>query len=135
MATDKLFTVCGTSTRNGEQKVRWANDTMRVKVLAKTGHTGIVMVELPEAMTKQAAAEFIKDLPEFASDQQQATIADYLADTAEKPVKEPRAKKEPKAKQEPKKVESVVDIVKPEEDDDQPIGFEQLYTELDEAPF
>lgn len=133
MATDKLFTVCGTSTRNGEHKVRWANDVMRVKVLAKTGHTDIVMVELPEAMTKQAAAEFIRDLPEFQSDIQQATIADYISDNAEKPAKEPRAKREPKAKAQKEKTESV--DIKPEEDDDLPIGYEQLQNELDEAPF
>ena len=135
MATEKLFTVCGTSVFNGEHKVRWANDVFRAKALAKCGNTDILLVELPEAMTKQAAAEFIRDLPEFASDVQQATIADYLEGTQEKPAKEPRAKKERKAKvvEDEQKVESV--DIKPEEDDDLPIGYEQLQNELDEAPF
>ena len=137
MATEKLFTVCGTSVFNGEHKVRWANDVMRVKALAKCGNTDIVMVELPEAMTKQAAAEFIRDLPEFASDVQQATIAEYLEGTQEKPAKEPRVKRERKVKATVEEAEIPVDTVdiKPEEDDDLPIGYEQLQSELDEAPF
>jgi hypothetical protein len=134
MATEKLFTVCGTSVFNGEHKVRWANDVFRAKALAKCGNTDIILVELPEAMTKQAAAEFIRDLPEFASDVQQATIADYLEGTQEKPAKEPRVKRERKVKaKDEEKVESV--DIESEEDDDLPIGYEQLQSELDEAPF
>ena len=52
MATDKLFKVVGVSTLDGETKVRFANDTMRVKVLDKNGHTDIMLIELDEAMTK-----------------------------------------------------------------------------------
>jgi hypothetical protein len=35
MATDKKFAVAGVSTFEGKTKVRFANDTMRVKILGK----------------------------------------------------------------------------------------------------
>ena len=59
MATDKRYTVAGVSTLNGDTKVRFANDVMRIKVLAKNGHTDIQLVELPEAMLKTEAAKFM----------------------------------------------------------------------------
>jgi hypothetical protein len=78
MATDKLYTVAGVSTQDGETKARFANDTMRIKVLAKNGHTDITLVELPNEMTKIEAARFIAALPEFAGADAQAAIAEYL---------------------------------------------------------
>jgi hypothetical protein len=78
MATDKLFTVVGTSKLDGETKVRFANDTMRTKVLQKHGHTDIVLVELPEAMTKLDAVKAIQGDELFSSAASQAAIADYL---------------------------------------------------------
>ncbi len=87
MATDKLFTVAGTSTLNGEMKVRFANDVMRIKVLAKHGHEDITLVELPSAMSKLEAVKFIKTVDEFAGVAEQAAIADYLDRKDEKPTK------------------------------------------------
>ena len=87
MATDKLFTVAGTSALNGVTKVRFANDQMRVKVLAKSGHTDINLVELPEAMTKLDAVKFIKNLDEFTNVVEQVAIADYLDRKDEAPAK------------------------------------------------
>jgi hypothetical protein len=87
MATDKLFTVAGTSKLDGEMKVRFANDVMRVKVLDKHGHTDITLVELPEPMTKLAAVKFIKSIDEFQGVAEQAAIADYLDRNDEKPAK------------------------------------------------
>lgn len=78
MATNKLFTVCGTSKLDGEYKVRFANDTMRIKVLNKHGHEDITLVELPSEMTKLDAAKFIQSLDEFSNVNSQAAIADYL---------------------------------------------------------
>ena len=86
MATDKLFTVAGTSKLNGEMKVRFANDVMRIKVLAKHGHEDITLVELPEAMTKLDAVKFIKTVDEFAGVAEQAASADYLDRKDEKPA-------------------------------------------------
>lgn len=79
MATDKQFNVIGVSTLNGDTKMRFANDTMRIKILAKNGHTGIQLIELPESMTKVEAVKSIKDLPEFADQAAQDAIAEYLA--------------------------------------------------------
>lgn len=53
------FTHAGVSTLNGSCKVRFANDQMRVKVLAKNGHKDIDIVELKHPMTKAEAVEFL----------------------------------------------------------------------------
>jgi hypothetical protein len=95
MATDKLFTVIGTSSLDGVTKVRFANDVMRTKVLQKHNHTDIVLVELPEPMTKLAAVQAIQDDEAFASAAAQAAIADYLDAKA---PKAPKAKAAPKVK-------------------------------------
>lgn len=78
MATSKLYTVAGVSTLNGETKARFANDVMRVKILAKNGHTDITLVELPQEMLKTEAARFMLGLPEFQSTDAQAAISEYL---------------------------------------------------------
>jgi hypothetical protein len=46
------FTVAGVSKQNGEIKVRFANDMLRVKVLEKNGHSGIDLIQLPREMAK-----------------------------------------------------------------------------------
>jgi hypothetical protein len=78
MATDKLFTVAGVSTLNGDCKIRFANDVMRVKNLSKNGHEDIRLVEMPKAMLKTDAAKFIQALPEFEDAVAQEAIAEYL---------------------------------------------------------
>ena len=78
MATDKLFTVCGVSKLDGEYKVRFANDTMRIKVLSKHGHEDIRLYDLETEMTKTDAVKAIALLDEFADVQAQSAIADYL---------------------------------------------------------
>lgn len=60
MATSKLFKVVGISTLNGKTKVRFANDTSRVKILVKNGHTNVDLHELPTAMTKEAALAYVQ---------------------------------------------------------------------------
>ena len=91
MATDKLFTVVGTSTLNGETKVRFANDVMRVKVLAKHGHTDINLIELDTPMTKLEAVKVLKSADEFQGATEQSAIADYLDRKDEKPAKAAKA--------------------------------------------
>ncbi len=90
--TDKLFNVCGVSTLNGETKVRFANDVMRIKVLAKNGHEDIQLVELPEAMSKADAAQFISQLDEFQSAEAQMAISEYLGKNTKAPAKAKAAK-------------------------------------------
>ncbi len=61
MNADKLFTVAGTATNpDGTTKARFANDFVaRVKILSKAGCTNINLVELPHAMTKLEALEYL----------------------------------------------------------------------------
>jgi hypothetical protein len=87
MATDKLFTVCGVSKLDGEYKVRFANDTMRIKVLSKHGHEDIRLADLEGEFTKLQAAEMLLGLEDFADATAQATITEYMEDNAPKTVK------------------------------------------------
>ena len=57
----KTFTVAGTSNLNGVVKFRFANDLKsRIAVLTRNGHTDIDLRELPEAMTKEAAIQYLE---------------------------------------------------------------------------
>lgn len=53
------FTHAGVSRLKGEFKARWANDAARAKILAKNGHTDIDIIELPNAMTKVEAVQYL----------------------------------------------------------------------------
>jgi len=54
-----VYSHAGVSKLNGEFKVRFANDMMRVKVLAKNGHKDIDIIELKNPMTKEDAVAFL----------------------------------------------------------------------------
>lgn len=125
--TNKLFTVAGVSNLDGEVKVRFANDVMRVKVLTKSGHKDITLIELPEPMTKLDAAKFIQPLDEFQSVAAQSAIGDYLDRNAEKTLRV-KADKEPVAA-------VIAPVITDEADDDKPIGYAELEAELGMAPF
>jgi hypothetical protein len=84
MATDKLFTVAGISKLDGEYKVRFANDMMRIKVLAKSGHEDIRLADLEKAVTKLEAAQILLGLDEFSDATAQATITEYIEDKTPK---------------------------------------------------
>ena len=94
MATDKLFNIVGVSKNNGEYKVRFATDIMRIKNLAKSGHEDIRLCELDSAVTKYEAVKQISFMDEFQDAAAQDVIAEYLE------VKAPKAapKATPKAK-------------------------------------
>lgn len=62
MATNKTFAVAGVSTLNGKTKIRFANDVMRIKILAKNGHTDIELIDLPHAMTKSEIVQHMKSM-------------------------------------------------------------------------
>lgn len=59
MATTKTFSVAGVSTLAGKTKIRFANDVMRIKILAKNGHTDVELIDLPHAMTKGEIAQYM----------------------------------------------------------------------------
>ena len=83
---EKLFTVAGYSTLNGETKARFATSMDRVKVLARNGHTDIQLQELPSAMTKADAAAYLESgavaVPAVAADMP-AAVADAKAKNLE----------------------------------------------------
>ena len=109
MATDKLFKVAGISKLNGEYKVRFANDIMRIKVLAKSGHEDIRLAELDTAMSKLEAALAIQGMEDFSDVIAQATIGEYLDEKSPKtPAPKAKAKAPVKAKA-PTKVAKVVE--------------------------
>jgi hypothetical protein len=57
----KTFTIAGYSNLNGRVKLRVATGAVarRVAVLKSAGHTDINLIELPNPMTRAAAAEFV----------------------------------------------------------------------------
>ena len=61
-----LYSHAGVSRQNGDMKVRFANDGLRVKVLQKNGHKDIDIVELREPMTKEAAVAYLLSI-DFAN--------------------------------------------------------------------
>jgi hypothetical protein len=81
MATDKKFAVAGVSTLEGKTKIRFANDTMRIKILAKNGHTDVDLVTLPREMTK---AEIAAHLVEIGFGQGNAAVEAAIAYVAKK---------------------------------------------------
>jgi hypothetical protein len=70
MASEKLFTVVGTATNpDGTTKARFANDLVaRVKILSKNNCTNINLVELPKAMTKLEALQYLQEQGVTAGD-------------------------------------------------------------------
>lgn len=61
--TEKLFSVAGTARNaDGTVKARFANDLVaRIKILNKAGCTDINLVELPRAMTKLEALQYLTE--------------------------------------------------------------------------
>ena len=114
---DATFTFAGVSTLAGEVKVRFANDQMRVKVLAKNGHTDINLIELPSAMTKEEAIAHLIGIDFDAGNELiAAALHDAVEARAVAPEKEPKAPKVVKEKvaKAPKVVKEKVAKVKAE---------------------
>jgi len=63
MTAEKTFTVAGTAKNSdGTVKARFANDLVaRIKILNKAGCTDINLVELPQAMTKLEALQYLTE--------------------------------------------------------------------------
>ncbi len=108
MATDKTFKVVGVSKLAGEYKVRFANDIMRIKVLAKHGHEDIRLLELDTEMSKLDAVKALSTADEFQDTFAQAAIADYLDRKDTGPaVKAPKSPSKTKAPAKVKATKSV----------------------------
>lgn len=91
------FTHAGVSRLKGEFKVRFANDALRVKVLAKNGHSDIDIIELKHPMTKEDAISYLLEI-DFAT---RDGVTNQEVQAALEAAKETKAPKEPKVKAEP----------------------------------
>jgi hypothetical protein len=82
-----VFSHAGVSKLNGEFKVRFANDALRVKVLAKNGHKDIDIVELKTPMTKEAAVAYLLSI-DFANGNKavQAALDEAAGKRGVKPI-------------------------------------------------
>ena len=96
----KSFTHAGVSRLKGEFKVRFCNDALRVKVLAKNGHTDIDIIELREPMNKEAVIAYLMSIDfatrdDVTNKEVQAALEAELDKRSEKPatVKVPKAVK------------------------------------------
>jgi hypothetical protein len=92
MATDKKFAVAGVSTLDGKTKIRFANDTMRIKILAKNGHTDVDLIELPSEMTKAEIAQFLTSTGYGKGNPAIEAAVAYIAKKNPAPAAEPETK-------------------------------------------
>jgi len=79
MATMKKFSVAGVSTLNGKTKIRFCNDSMRVKILAKNGHEAIDLVNLPREMYKYEIAQHLNEIDFAKGNPATQSAIDYIA--------------------------------------------------------
>jgi len=91
----KTFKFAGVSKRAGSFKARFANDQMRVKVLAKTGSSDIDLIELKAPMSKLDAVAF---LLKINFDNGNALVREALESYQSKHTDAPKAKTVTKAK-------------------------------------
>lgn len=78
---DQTFKVVGITVHGESTKVRFTDDMVRrIKQFTKGGATRCDFIELPNEMTKLDALKYMATRPEFQSEADQATIADYVAD-------------------------------------------------------
>ena len=109
-----FFTHAGVSTLNGVTKARFANDALRVKVLAKNGHRDIDIIELTNPMSKEDAIAFLIGI-DFATQNgvtnaaTQAALEEAIEKRAPKAEKAVKAVKAPKV---PAKKGPTMDAIK-----------------------
>jgi hypothetical protein len=83
----KTFTFAGTCVVDNATVYKFANDANRAAVLAKLGATNINIVELPNAMDKEAAVAFLATKGIVADKAVKAAAPKAVKVKAEKPVK------------------------------------------------
>jgi hypothetical protein len=104
----KSFSHAGVSKLDGEFKVRFCNDALRTKVLAKNGHKDIDIIELKTPMNKADAVEFLLSI-NFDNGNKEVRAA--LEAAQEKRVEAPKAKTATKAKAPAKKSKPSLDAI------------------------
>ena len=108
-----VFTHAGVSKLNGEFKVRFANDALRVKVLAKNGHKDIDIIELKEPMTKEDAIAYLISM-DFATQNgvTNAAVQAALEEATDKRAVKPAKVKVAKVAKVPAKKGPSMDAIK-----------------------
>lgn len=134
---EKTFKFAGVSTRNGSIKARFANDQMRVKVLAKTGSSDIDLIELKEPMTKVDAIKFLLSIN---FDNGNANIRAALEEGLEKrtpTVRTPKAKAAPKAKKSTPSMDAIKARAQATKKaaPKSTVSKQEILAQLEEAPF
>jgi hypothetical protein len=94
------FSHAGVSKQDGKFKVRFANDSLRTKVLIKNGHTDIDIVELKHPMTKSEAVDYLLSI-DFDNGNKEVRAA--LEAAQDKRTEAPKAANKSPAKKEAKK--------------------------------
>jgi len=131
------FTHAGVSKLNGEYKVRFCNDGLRVKVLAKNGHKDIDIVPLPHPMSKEQVVAY---LLQINFDNGNSAIRAALEAAGEKrgviqsAKKEQRPTKEAKKPKKPTPAKSTVTPQVPALEGMTPLGLAPA-AKLEDAPF
>ena len=127
------FAYAGVSKLKGEFKVRFANDQMRVKVLAKNGHSDIDIIELKTPLTKEEAVAFL-----ISIDFDNGNKIIRAALEAEVDKRQPTAPKAPKtvaAKPTMESIKAKVAAKKPPVSTKSKAQIEAELADLDDAPF
>jgi hypothetical protein len=130
-----VFSHAGVSRLNGEFKVRFANDALRVKVLAKNGHTDIDIIELKEPMTKEDAIAYLMSI-DFATQNgvTNAEVEMALFEAVDKrAVKPAKASKAPKATKAKPTMESIKAKVKAAPKST--VSKAEIVAQMEDAPY
>ena len=100
---NKTFSFAGVSTLDGVIKLRVANDSMRVKVLAKNGHSNIDIIELKTPLTKEDAVAYLLSInfdngntairEALVADSEKRVVKDGNRDAPKKETKKPKKPK------------------------------------------
>lgn len=133
----KLFSHAGVSRLNGVIKARFANDALRVKVLAKGGHTDIDLVEFLQPLTKEDAVRKLIEM-DFAKGNPE--IQEALDAELDKRTETPKVAKAPKAKvaKAPKAKPITIDSIKakaPAKPTKTKAEIQAELANMDDAPF
>ena len=98
------FSHAGVSKLNGEFKVRFCNDAMRVKVLAKNGHKDIDIIELKTPMSKVEIVEYLLSIDFDNGNKEVRTALEQALDKRSAPEAANRDKPKKEAKKPKKEV-------------------------------
>jgi len=136
----KTFKFAGVSRRAGAMKARFANDQMRVKVLAKTGSSDIDLIELEHPMTKEDALAFLLKINfDNGNAEVRAALEEGLAKRTPKATVAKTAKatktKAPKATKSKPSMDAIKAKAKAAQAKKTVVSKAEVQAQLEDAPF